>query len=80
MNQPALEKDRYKIRKSFVAKPGHKLIVADYGQLELRVLAHMTKCKAMIDAFLKGGDFHSRTVIVRYCYIERLCSQKYNKK
>jgi DNA polymerase-1 len=31
LNQPALEKDRYKIRKSFVAKPGHKLIVADYG-------------------------------------------------
>lgn len=63
-NQPALEKDRYKIRKSFIASPGKKLIVADYGQLELRVMAHMTNCKAMIDAFLLGGDFHSRTAIV----------------
>ena len=30
-------------------------------QLELRVLAHMTKCKNMIEAFRLGGDFHSRT-------------------
>jgi DNA polymerase I-like protein with 3'-5' exonuclease and polymerase domains len=41
-----------------------KLIVADYGQLELRILAHMTNCKAMIEAFRLGGDFHSRTALV----------------
>ena len=40
-NQPALEKDRYGIRKAFSAEPGNILIVADYGQLELRLLAHM---------------------------------------
>lgn len=40
-NQPALEKDIYKIRQAFAAGPGKKLIVADYGQLELRILAHM---------------------------------------
>jgi len=40
-NQPALEKDIYKIRDAFAAEPGNLLIVADYGQLELRVLAHM---------------------------------------
>ena len=50
-NQPALEKDVYFIRKAFMAKPGNILLVSDYGQLELRVLAHMTKCKAMIEAF-----------------------------
>jgi len=50
-NQPALEKDIYKIRKAFRAEIGKKLIVADYGQLELRVLAHITKCKGMIAAF-----------------------------
>ncbi len=33
--------DRYKIRKAFTAKPGCSLVVADYGQLELRLLAHM---------------------------------------
>ncbi len=47
-NQPALDKDKYKIRKGFVAEQGSKFIVADYGQLELRVLAHMTKCEGMI--------------------------------
>ena len=63
-NQPALDKDKYKIRKAFVAEKGNKLIVADYGQLELRVLAHMTDCKGMIEAFKLGGDFHSRTALV----------------
>lgn len=68
-NQPALEKDRYKIRAAFGAKPGHKLVVADYGQLELRLLAHMAGCKSMIDAFAAGGDFHSRTAMGMYDHI-----------
>ena len=50
-NQPALEKDRYKIRDAFTCEEGNTLIVADYGQLELRILAHITACKSMIDAF-----------------------------
>lgn len=69
-NQPALEKDIFKIRKAFTAEKGNKLIVADYGQLELRVLAHLTDCKAMINAFKEGGDFHSRTAISMYPYIK----------
>ncbi len=43
-NQPALEKDVYKIRQSFESSPGNNLIVADYGQLELRTLASLTEC------------------------------------
>jgi DNA polymerase-1 len=69
-NQPALEKDRYKIRKAFTCEEGNTLIVADYGQLELRLLAHITRCKSMIDAFQKGGDFHSRTAMGMYQYIK----------
>lgn len=65
-NQPALEKDRFKIRKAFTCRPGNALIVADYGQLELRLLAHMTKCTSMIEAFAAGGDFHSRTAMGMY--------------
>ena len=69
-NQPALEKDSYKIRKAFQASPGNKLIVADYGQLELRLLASMTNCDSMIKAFSSGGDFHSRTAMGMFPYIK----------
>ena len=68
-NQPALEKDRYGIRRAFRAAPGCKLIAADYGQLELRLLAHMTKCASMISAFGAGGDFHSRTAAGMYPHV-----------
>jgi len=47
------------------------LIVADYGQLELRLLAHITECKSMVDAFGEGGDFHSRTAISMYPEIQQ---------
>jgi DNA polymerase-1 len=47
------------IRKAFVADPGHKLIAADYSQIELRVLAHLSEDAALIDAFNKGQDIHS---------------------
>lgn len=70
-NQPSLDKDKYKIRVAFEASPGNKLIIADYGQLELRILAHMTNCKAMLEAFEKGGDFHSRTALTMFDYIQK---------
>lgn len=68
-NQPALEKDRYKIRQAFVAAEGNSLVVADYGQLELRILAHLANCKSMLGAFRAGGDFHSRTAMNMYPHI-----------
>ncbi|KAK2654507.1 hypothetical protein Ddye_014363 [Dipteronia dyeriana] len=68
-NQPALEKDCYKIRQAFIVSPGHSLIVADYGQLELRILAHLADRKSMLDAFKPGGDFHSRTAMNTYPHI-----------
>uniref|UniRef100_A0A0D9ZRE1 DNA-directed DNA polymerase n=1 Tax=Oryza glumipatula TaxID=40148 RepID=A0A0D9ZRE1_9ORYZ len=75
-NQPALEKDRYKIRQAFVAAPGNSLIVADYGQLELRILAHLASCKSMLDAFKAGGDFHSRTAMNMYQHIRDAVEEK----
>ena len=69
-NQPALEKDVYGVRRAFSAQKGNKLIVVDYGQLELRIMAHMTRCKSMIEAFELGGDFHSRTAIDMYPHVK----------
>ncbi|KHN38292.1 DNA polymerase I [Glycine soja] len=75
-NQPALEKDRYKIRQAFIAAPGNSLIVADYGQLELRILAHLADCKSMLEAFEAGGDFHSRTAMNMYPHIREAVEKK----
>jgi DNA polymerase I len=46
------------IRKAFVAPPGHALITADYSQIELRLLAHLSRDPALIAAFEAGEDIH----------------------
>mmetsp|Transcript_13417 Transcript_13417/g.35678 ORF Transcript_13417/g.35678 Transcript_13417/m.35678 type:complete len:818 (+) Transcript_13417:728-3181(+) len=70
-NQPALDKDQYLIRKAFKAKEGCSLIVADYGQLELRLLAHVTSCESMLSAFREGGCFHSRTAVGMFDHVRQ---------
>ncbi|MFG0258760.1 MAG: DNA polymerase, partial [Phycisphaerales bacterium JB041] len=47
------------IRKAFVAEPGHLLIAADYSQIELRLLAHLSRDPALIEAFRGGQDIHA---------------------
>jgi DNA polymerase-1 len=49
------------IRATFVAEPGHALISADYSQIELRVLAHLSRDAALVEAFQTGLDIHDRT-------------------
>jgi DNA polymerase I len=51
------------IRRAFVADPGHVLISADYSQIELRVLAHLSGDEALVDAFRRGEDIHDRTAL-----------------
>jgi DNA polymerase-1 len=49
------------IRSAFVAEKGNRLISADYSQVELRVLAHLSRDKVLVDAFQSGEDIHDRT-------------------
>jgi DNA polymerase-1 len=49
------------IRAAFVPREGWKLIVADYSQIELRLLAHMSGDPVLVDAFRRGEDIHVRT-------------------
>jgi DNA polymerase-1 len=60
-NIPIRTPEGRRIREAFVAEPGHVLLSADYSQIELRVLAHLSGDETLIDTFLRGEDVHDRT-------------------
>lgn len=60
-NIPVRTTEGLEMRKVFIAAQGHGLLSADYSQIELRVLAHLTKDPGLIDAFSRDADVHTAT-------------------
>ncbi len=50
-----------RVRAAFVAKPDHLFLAADYSQIELRILAHLSQDPTMVTSFLEGRDIHTQT-------------------
>ena len=65
-NIPVRTEEGRRIRRAFIARPGWLLVDADYSQIELRILAHLSGDENMIDAFVKGQDIHARTAAEVY--------------
>lgn len=60
-NIPVRTEEGRRIREAFVASAGHRLVSLDYSQIELRILAHVAKIPALVQAFREGIDIHAMT-------------------
>ena len=60
-NIPIKSEEGRKIRQAFIAPPGYKIVAADYSQIELRIMAHLSADQGLLDAFNEGLDVHRAT-------------------
>ena len=75
-NIPVKTDDGKKIRKTFITTKENKILSADYSQIELRVMAHISKDKSLINSFLNGEDIHSATAIEVFSLKNKTPSQE----
>ncbi len=60
-NIPIRTEEGRRIRQAFIAAPGKRILAVDYSQIELRIMAHLSQDKALLDAFAQGLDIHRAT-------------------
>ena len=60
-NIPVRTPEGRRVRQAFIAAPGQRLVAADYSQIELRIMAHLSEDKSLLNAFALGQDIHSAT-------------------
>ncbi|MGJ8518258.1 DNA polymerase I [Carnimonas bestiolae] len=60
-NIPVRTEEGRKIRRAFVARPGYLIVAADYSQIELRIMAHLSGDKGLLSAFAENRDIHAAT-------------------
>ncbi|WGK57219.1 DNA polymerase I [Pantoea sp. SS70] len=60
-NIPVRNEEGRRIRQAFIAGSGNRIVAADYSQIELRIMAHLSQDKGLLDAFAQGEDIHRAT-------------------
>lgn len=71
-NIPIRSKHGQNVRRAFIASPGTELVSVDFGQLELRILAHVARVALMIKTFHEDGDVHTVTAMEAFQLVEEL--------